>query len=694
MSETKKNQMSLEHKACQLTQLNAVYLQKESQAVITGTDEDLGLPKNSVYEMGSALNFMYGGEMSQIQKEYLENSEEKIPLIFMQDVIHGYRTIFPIPLGMGASFDTELVEECARMSAVEAVKNGVQVTFSPMVDLVRDSRWGRVMESTGEDPYLNGEMGKAFIRGYHKGGLACCVKHFAAYGAAEAGRDYNTTDLSWYALREFYLRAYKECLEEKPEMVMSSFNLLNGQPVNANHRLLVDVLRNEWGFDGVLISDYNAVREMMVHGFAEDEKECACIAINNEIDMEMMSATYIKYLPELVKEGKVSESTVDRMLERVLKLKEQTGLFETPYPGVDYEKGKELALSSEHRRIARVAAEKSMVLLKNDGVLPLNKAGKVFVTGPFAEEQGILGSWSCFGKAEEAVSVKMGIEHLLYQEVCRNEREADVIVVCIGESQEQSGEGASRAELKIEQSQIELLKQLRTTQKPIVAVVFGGRAQILTDVEVLSDAILYAWQPGTEGGNAIANILYGNTAPSGKLPISFPRATGQCPIYYNHFNTGRPKGEDDLENVYYNSSYRDVLNAPMYPFGYGLTYTEFSVENLQLSKSVMRQGETLTASIVLKNTGNRDGEEVVQLYLRDCVASMVRPVKELKAYRKVGLEKGAEQTVEFTVTEEMLKFYREDGTFEAEEGRFLLMIGTSSEQVLSKEFYFERESVI
>lgn len=701
--------MSVREKARQLTQLNAVFLKQESEAEITGMKESIGVEAADIRETSSVLNFMYGGEMAEIQKEYLEKSEKKIPLVFMQDVIHGYRTIFPIPLAMGATFDTQLTEDCMEMSAKEAKANGVQVTFAPMVDLVRDSRWGRVMESTGEDPYLNGEMGKAMIRGFRKGGLATCIKHLAAYGAPESGKDYNTVEIGEHALHEFYLRAYHECLKENPELVMSSFNMLNGIPVNGNKGLLVDLLRKEWGFDGVLISDYNAIREMMRHGYLETEKECACVAANHEIDIEMMSATYIQYLEELVEEGKVSEDTIDRMLRRVLTLKEKIGLLDDPYVGVDFEAAKKMELSKEHRELARVAAEKSMVLLKNDGILPLKADTKVMLTGPFADEQNIIGAWKCFGKAEEAVSVKAGVEAFLGKEVvavkgCDMDlltddlsgipaaveaaKDAEVIVACLGESAKVSGEGSSRADLTIPKAQVALLKALKELGKPIVLVVFGGRPQVLTEVEPLADAILYAWMPGTEGGSAVANILYGAVCPSAKTTITFPRATGQCPIFYNYFNTGRPKKIDDIAHSHYNSSYKDTLNAPLYPFGYGLSYTKFEISDLQLSTDVLKSGETMKASVLVENTGEYDGEEVLQLYIRDYFASMVRPVKELKGYQKVFLKAGDKTRVEFEVTEETLKFFDCNGNFTAEEGTFALMIGNSSDNVLRQDFSY------
>lgn len=698
--------MSVSDKARQLTQINANFLKQDSDAEITGMNEELGIQISDIREVSSVLNFMYGGEMSEIQKDYLEKSNKKIPLVFMQDVIHGYRTIFPIPLAMGATFDVQLTADCCEMSAKEALANGVQVTFAPMVDLVRDARWGRVMESTGEDPYLNGEMGKAMIRGFRKGGLATCVKHFAGYGGTATGKDYDTVEVGDHALHEFYLRAYHETLKEKPEMVMSSFNMLNGIPINGRKDILVDLLREEWGFDGVLISDYNAIREMIRHGYLETEKECAYVAAKNEIDMEMMSGTYIQYLPELVAEGKISEETIDRMLRRVLELKEKLGLLDNPYVGVDYESAKRRILSEEHRALARKAAEKSMVLLKNDGVLPLCKTTKVALVGPYADEQNIIGEWKCFGKVEESISVKMGVEALLGKEVayakgCNCDlladdlssipiaveaaKAADVIVACVGEPAKDAGEGASRADISIPKAQVALVRALKVLNKPIVLVVFGGRPQVLTEVEPMVNAILYAWQPGTEGGSAIANLLYGKASPSAKTTMSFPRATGQCPIFYNYFSTGRPKKIDDLQHSRYNSSYRDVLNAPLYPFGYGLSFTEFKLSDMQLSADRMKAGDTITASILVENVGERDGEEVVQLYIRDYFASMVRPVKEMKGYQKVSLKAGEKVRVEFKITEETLKFFDANQNFVAEPGKFAIMLGNSSANLETKD---------
>ena len=699
--------MTLLEKARQLTQINASMVAVDDDATITGNSGNLNITQEDIDGIGSVLNFSGAEKAIKMQGEHLKNSD--IPLILMQDVVHGYRTIYPLNIAMGGTFDLELVERCAEMSAVEAKANGVMVTFAPMVDLVRDARWGRVMESTGEDPYLNGLMGRAFIRGYKKGGLAVCVKHFAAYGACEAGKDYNTTEIGEYSLRNYYLKGYEECLKEEPEMVMTSFNLLNGVPVNGHGDLLLDTLRGEWGFNGVTISDYNGIREMINHGYCADLKECAYVAANNEVDIEMMSSSYIHYLPELVNEGKVPEYKVDKMLERVLKLKDKLGLFENPYAGTDVDNSfKTIPVS--HRELARIAAEKSCVLLKNSGALPLDKSERICVVGPYANEQSIIGNWKCLGKVEEAISVKQGLEKLLECPVpsafgCSaflNEsdysnindavlvaKQCDTVIACVGEHSKDAGEGASRSKLSLPEVQIELVKRLSKLSKKLVLVIFGGRPQVLTEVECYADAILYVWQPGTEGGNAIANLLYGLAEPSGKITMSFPRTTGQCPIYYNHFNTGRPKIPDTPDNCMFNSSFRDCLNEPLYPFGYGLTYTEFELSEVKMSSSRLKTGEKITASAKVKNVGKREGEEVVQLYIRDKFASVVRPVKELKGFKKIKLQPNEEMEVTFVIDEEMLKFHTASGKFKAEKGEFELMLGFNSRDIKTVKFMLE-----
>lgn len=699
-------EMSLEEKARQLTQVNAVVIHAGISAEITGADEGMDLSCEDAAGIGSVLNFGSPEEAVSIQDEYLEKSPHKIPLIFMQDVVHGYRTIFPIPLALGCSFDVRLAEDCTEMSAIEAKYGGTQVTFAPMVDLVRDARWGRVMETTGEDPYLNCLMGRAFVRGYHKGGILCCVKHFAAYGAAEAGRDYNTTDVSERNLKEYFLPAYRACVEEGADLVMSSFNLLNGIPLNGHKDLLVDTLRKEWGFDGVLISDYAAVKEMIAHGYLETMEECAETAIGNELDMEMMSSAYVRHLPELVKEGKVSEERINESLRRVLEMKEKAGLFECPYGDTDAEKAKDVNLSPAHRALARKAAVRSAVLLKNGGVLPLSADRPFALAGPFAEEKNILGSWACHGRPEEAVSVKEGLETALGRKlVSAKGCEGDIlaadesgipaameavkgfktIVACIGEPSASSGEGASRADIRIPAPQAALVKALKEAGHTVAAVVFGGRPQVLSEIEPYCDAILYAWQPGTEGGNAIADLLLGKEEPTARLTMSFPRKTGQCPIYYNCFNTGRPRIPDTLENSNYISSYRDTLNAPLYPFGYGLGYTDWELKGVRLSSEKIVEGGRVTVSALLKNTGKRAGSALVQLYIRDRFASVVRPLKELKGFQRVSLAAGEGREVCFDLSEEMLRFYTASGEFASEAGKFDVFVGLDSSTSLSAE---------
>lgn len=688
--------MSIEDKARQLTQINADFIKTDMSVADTGVS-GITLTQADVYGCGSVLNFGDARDAAYIRSRYLEKSETSIPLVMMQDVIHGYRTIFPIPLAIGCSFDTALAEECAEMSAKEASLNGVDVTFSPMVNLVRDARWGRVMETYGEDPWLNGVFGRATIRGYRAGGLASCVKHYAAYGAAEAGKEYNTTDVSERNLREYYLPAFYECLKEQPELVMTSFNLLNGVPVNADAHLLLDILRGEWGYDGVIVSDYGAVREMIEHSYCEDERACARVAANNTIDLEMMSSTYINNLPDLVEEGAVDTSVVDGMVRRVLELKEKLNLFENPMGRTDAEAADKVCLCLEHREIARRAAEKSFVLLENDGVLPLSRSARVALAGPLAAEKNILGAWACAGRADEAVTVISGVEKLLgrkieYAKGCGGglfdtdesgipaaaALGADIVIACVGEHSYCSGECASRTDISLPAVQLKLLREIRRAGKKLVTVVFAGRPLILNEVKELSDALLYVWQPGTEGGTAIAETLFGAASPEGRLTMSFPRSVGQCPVYYNCFSTGRPKTQDTREGQYYSSKYIDELNSPLYPFGYGLGYTRFEYGSAILSDTVMKRGGKITVSVTVKNVGDRSGCETVQLYIRDKFASLARPVRELKAYRKINLNAGEEKQVAFEITEEMLAFYRADGAFAAEAGDFDVMVGGDS----------------
>ena len=701
--------MSLEEKALQLTQYPVYELDESAEAVVTGLCDLGGIDREALWHTGTILNAPNGETVQSIRKTRREKGiSDSFP--FMLDVILGYRTIYPVPLAMACTFNTALIEDCAEFAATEASCDGVDVTFSPMVDLGRDARWGRVMEGAGEDSYWIGEVGKAMIRGYHKGGIACCVKHFAGYGAAEAGREYNTTDISERNLREYYLRAYRACLEERPELFMSSFNLLNGKPILGHKEIMLDLLRKEWGFDGVVISDFGAVEELHEHGYCETGRDCARIAIESGLDIEMGSSVYASYLPELVRTGAISEEKLDESVLRVLELKNKLGMYENPERSTDLQKRAEVTLSESGRALSRRAVEEGSVLLKNNGVLPLKENAKIALVGPFASTREIIGNWAGKGRIEECVTVKEGVEKLIkravpyangcswklfdtdeggFEEAERICAQADCIVACVGEHMMNSGEAHSRADIRIPEIQRKLIAKLHKLKKPLVLVVFGGRPLVLSEIEEFANAILYVWQPGTEGGNGIANLLYGKAIPCGKTVMSFPRSSGQCPIYYNCFSTGRPKKKDKpsaLSGEEWRTGYDDEYNSPLYPFGYGLSYTEFLYSDLKLSAAKMKRGGKITASVNLKNVGSSDGYETVQWYIRDLFASVVRPVKELKGYEKVFLKAGEERRISFEITEEMLKYYTDGGEYAAETGAFELFVGGNSRDCLKMNF--------
>lgn len=701
--------MTLEEKALQLTQFPTYELDDGLEQIVTGFSRLGSVDRESLWRLGSVLNAPNAEAAQSLRKTRKEKGIDD-PLPIMLDVIHGYRTVYPVPVAMACSFDTALIESCAELAATEAKYDGIDVTFSPMVDLSRDARWGRVMEGAGEDPYWGGEVGKATIRGYHKGGIACCVKHFAGYGAAEAGREYNTTDISDRNLREYYLRPYRECLKENPEMFMSSFNLLNGKPILGHKEIMIDTLRKEWGFDGVVISDYSSVEELYEHGYCATGEDCARVAIESGLDIEMGSSVYAGFLPKLVREGVISEKTLDESVLRVLELKDKLGMYENPDRYADAKKRDEVTLTDGARDLARKAAENSCVLLKNDGTLPLKETAKVAFVGPFADEREIIGNWSKKAHTEDTVTVKDGVERLLkravpyargcswklfdtdesgFEEAERVCADADYIVACVGEHMLNSGEAHSRADIRIPEIQRKFIARLRKIGKPLALVVFGGRPLALSGIAELADAVLYVWQPGTEGGNAIANLIYGKAVPCGKTVMSFPRSSGQCPIYYNNFSTARPKRKD-VPSFYgderFRTGYDDEYNSPLYPFGYGLSYTEFDYSDFKLSAEKLNRNGKITASVRLKNVGKTDGYETAQWYLHDPFASVVRPVKELKGYEKVFLKAGEEKILTFEVTEETLKFYTDGGEFAAETGKFELFVGGNSKDCLKADF--------
>jgi beta-glucosidase len=703
-------QMTLDEKIAQCMQLTSNFI-VESEANLTGPLASMGITEDVVRNVGSVLSAVGAQNTLALQKQYLKNNRLGIPLLLMADIIHGYRTIFPVTLGLGCSWDMELAERSAAIAAKESAAAGIHVTFAPMVDLVRDPRWGRVVESTGEDPYLNGEFARAFVRGFQGADLAndtdrvaACVKHFAAYGAAEGGRDYNTVNMSDRQLRESYLPAYKAALDEGCELVMTAFNTVDGIPASGNRRLMRDLLRDEWGFEGVLISDWGAVQEMIAHGAAEDEAEAALKAIEASVDMEMMTSCYVNHLKTLVLSGRISEELIDESALRILRLKEKLGLFDNPYRGADENRERDIILCAEHRQAARAIAAKCCVLLRNEGeTLPLRKGQRIALIGPFACSNDILGPWSIWGGRDEAVPLRDGLSEKTTlisvaegcgiesgtaeqaEEAVRSASEADVIVLALGESSEMSGEAGSRADIRLPQAQIDLIARLKPLGKPIVAVLFNGRPLDLHGVLDQADAVLEAWYPGTEGGRAIADLLYGEVNPSGRLTMSFPYSVGQIPVYYNSFRTGRPLTSDNGDQRYI-SKYLDIPNEPLLPFGFGLSYTKFAYSAIRLSSEVMRAADTLTVYVDVANIGNVAGEEVVQLYVRDIAGEVVRPLKELKAYRKIKLEPGESQTVAFTLCEEKLRYYHSNLAYTSDVGEFHVYVGPNSRDAEQRSF--------
>lgn len=729
--------MSLEEKVGQMVQIPAGMIAKEG--LVTGLIDNLHLSDEQKSLVGSVLGLTGAENLKELQESFMEKHPHHIPLLLMYDVINGMETIFPIPLGQGCTFSPELVEQAARVAAKEATASGLHVTFSPMLDLVRDARWGRVMESTGEDPYLNAELGRAMVRGYQgagkgetpdltkKGNIAGCVKHFAAYGAPLGGREYENVELSERTLREDYFPAYQAAIEEGCVMVMTSFNTLNRIPSSGNKWLMRKVLREEMGFEGLLISDYSAVDEMINHGIAQDSREAAKLAILAGVDMDMVSNAYVRYLAELVRSGEVEERLVDEGCMRVLKLKNDLGLFENPYKDASAEREKEVLLCPEHRALAREMAAKSFVLLKNEEILPLNKAAAkpVALIGPYADNVDMFGAWSFPKKPELSVTIKQGMEakqieatetetkkldvqskilvskgcfmqdedkqakfgqkeqytseelETLMEEAVETAKQAETVVLCLGEHREYTGEGGSRADISLPKHQLELLHRIHEVNQNIVTVVFSGRPLVLSEAVELSKAVLIVWMPGTEGGNAIVDVLYGDVMPEGKLSMCLPRSVGQVPIFYNKFRTGRPNESGTA--VGFIHGYIDESIYPLYPFGYGLTYTSFAYSEVVLSKETMTKGENITASATVTNTGAREAVETVQLYLTDVKGSVVRPVKMLKGFQKVSLKPGESKVVSFEITEEMLRFYNIDMEFVSEPGEFYVYIGTDSD---------------
>ncbi len=680
--------------------------------------------------VGGVFNTYTPVAVRKLQALAVNESRLHIPLLFGYDVIHGHKTTFPIPLGLSCTWNLDLIEQTARIAASEASADGLNWTFSPMVDIARDPRWGRVAEGAGEDPYLGSLIARAMVRGYQGDDLRltnsvmACVKHFALYGAAQGGRDYNTADMSRLQMYEYYLPPYKAAVDAGAGSVMASFNEVDGIPATANHWLLTDLLRGQWGFKGFVVTDYTAINEMTEHGMGDTKKD-AELAVKAGVDMDMVSEAFLKYLKELVDEKRVPEDLIQQSCRRILEAKWKLGLFDDPYRGCTEDRAKAEILTPGNRKAAREAAERSFVLLKNDRqVLPLPKSGAIALVGPLANNQRDLpGSWRAAGNWREAISVLAGMSNavagtsatILYAkganitddpglrttlkafgaEIPVDERSpdelrdeavsiakrADVIVAVLGESAGMSGEAASRSDISLPESQQELLRALVATGKPVVLVLMNGRPLTLTWEAAHCSAILEAWFGGLEAGNALAEVLLGNYNPSGKLTMSFPRNVGQIPVYYNHKNTGRPYKNNPLSK--YVSRYLDVPNDPLYPFGYGLSYTTFSYSDVRLTKTDLEGDAVLLASADVTNSGKLAGEETVQLYISQPVASVTRSVEDLRGFQKVFLQPGETREVVFRITPQDLKFFNSDLHYDWEPGRFVIRIGPNSSETKS-----------
>jgi beta-glucosidase len=717
-------QMTLEEKIGQLNLLT-------SDMDVTGPFMRAGYKKDIEEGRCGAIFNAYTPQYTRQLQQLALKTRLKIPLLFGYDVIHGHKTIFPIPLGEACTWDLALMEKSARIAAREASADGLHWTFSPMVDIARDPRWGRVAEGVGEDTWYGVQVAKAKVKGYQGTDLAAdstilaCVKHFALYGAVEAGRDYNVVDMSRRRMYQDYLPPYKAAVDAGVATVMTSFNEIDGIPATGNKWLLTDLLRKQWGFKGFVVTDYTAINEMIAHGVPKDEYEAAALALDAGVDMDMQGSAFSGQLKKLVQDKKITMQQVNDAVYRVLAAKYDLGLFQDPFKYCDTARAAREIMSAENLQAARKIAARSIVLLKNaTGLLPLKRPGNIALIGPLANSpRDMIGNWSAAGDPNKAVTLLQGIRdkvgnaakvtyaqgaHItsdtgLFKKAMQKQqleaadtansaqmlteavalaKQADVVIMALGESQGMTGEAASRSNIGIPENQQQLLKAVYATGKPIVLVLMNGRPLTLEWEDAHIPSILETWFLGTEAGNAIADVLFGDYNPAGKLTMTFPRNTGQIPIYYNHRTTGRPFNPDNK----YSTKYLDVSNEPLYPFGYGLSYTEFTYGPVQLSKPQITPAAPLQVSVKVSNTGNYDGEEVVQLYIRDKVGSVTRPVKELKGFKKIFLKKGESQTVSFTITVDDLKFYDRDMHWTYEPGDFTVFVGPDSRDAKGADF--------
>ena len=728
------NKMTLEEKIGQMVQVAGDIFLEEDINVSTGPLKDLKLSNEMLYNVGSILNIMGVDRVKKVQDEYLSKSRLKIPLLFMADVINGYKIAFPIPIAQGCTWNVKKIKKMTQISAMESNIAGVNVNFSPMLDLSRDPRWGRVMEAIGgEDPYLGEIYAKAMVEAYQGedisklGNIASCIKHIAAYGAVEAGRDYNTVDMSEREFRQYYLPAYKSAINTNAEMIMTSFNILNGIPATINKWLIQDLIRKELNFKGIIISDYSAIEETIAHGASENEKHAALNAINAGVDIDMMSGIYANNLKDLCLESKEIEEKVNQSVLRILRLKNKLGLFENPYGNLDKEKEKTYIMNKSNLEETKKLTQETFVLLKNNNnVLPLKEDKKIALIGPYADNIGITGSWSIFSDRTKNATIlevfreRLGNENVLYSkgtEILRqdeinkilkadgsptifieNEKEkeeasikeavevakkSEIILLLLGEHYKQSGEACSRSDISLPENQINLINELYKLNKPMVMILFNGRPLQLNNVENKLDGILDVWFPGTTGANAIIEVIFGDVNPSGKLTMSFPQSVGQCPIYYNHYNTGRPHTKD----FRYMSRYQDIPTESFYPFGFGLSYCNFEYRNLKLNKNVLKEKDHITVTIEVENKSDCAGYETIQLYIQDLFGSVVRPVKELKGFKKLYFKPHELKIIQFEINKEMLKFWNSDLKFIAENGEFKVFVGRDSQNTMEKNFF-------
>lgn len=718
--------MTLEEK---IGQLNLVTPGGAVTGAVVSKDVDDKIRKGQV---GGLFGITGPEKIRRAQEIAVNNSRLHIPLLFGLDVIHGHRTIFPIPLGLSSSWDTAMIKKTARIAANEATADGLNWVYSPMVDIARDPRWGRIAEGSGEDAFLGSQIAKVMVEGYQENDLSkdttvmACVKHFALYGAAEAGRDYNTVDMSKVKMYNEYLPPYKAAVDAGVGSIMTSFNTINGLPATGNKWLLTDLLRKQWGFKGLVVTDYTSISEMVNHGMG-DHKKVAELALNAGVDMDMVSEDILKYAAQLLKEGKVSAKTIDDACRRILESKYKLGLFDDPYRYCNDQRAKTELMSDANLQAAREIAARSFVLLKNDNqVLPLKKSGTIALIGPLADsKRNMLGTWSVSGDPEKSITIMQGIKNVagndvnvlyakganisddtefikrvnvfgeeitvdkkspegMINEAVETANKADVVVAVLGEAADMTGESSSMTHIGLQQSQENLLKALVKTGKPIVLVLMNGRPMTLTWEDEHVPAIVDTWFGGTEAGNAVADVLFGNYNPSGKLTVTFPRNVGQIPIYYNHLNTGRPFHPGDSPK--FKSDYLDASNDPLYPFGYGLSYSTFSYSDISLSRKSLNPNSKITATVTVTNTGTVAGKETVQLYIRDMVGSIARPVKELKGFQQITLAPGESKKVSFPISFNDLKFYNSDLKYVYEPGAFKVFIGTNSRDVKEADF--------